>query len=176
MIQEAWLYERITYDLSPRVVNLQIISKEGGLLLKDNFEGGATWAYEVGSQSMVCPIIVEDLNQPRQMLVEVGTSTNYIVLTWIHLLLRNICICCLIFVWICLFSADALRRAWSISGNSWHCKRIGPDHLKRSSGKEERQNMGEVRSRGIYLIKNRATILCFHLRHNLKSWCSNTGK
>ncbi|XP_054812015.1 transcription factor LHW isoform X2 [Prosopis cineraria] len=48
----------------------KIINKEGGLLLKDNFEGGATWAYEVGSQSMVCPIIVEDLNPPRQMLVE----------------------------------------------------------------------------------------------------------
>lgn len=48
----------------------KIISKDGGLLLKDNFEGGATWAYEVGSQSMVCPIIVEDLNTPRQMLVE----------------------------------------------------------------------------------------------------------
>ncbi|KAL4578575.1 hypothetical protein LXL04_014700 [Taraxacum kok-saghyz] len=48
----------------------KIVSKEGGLLLKDNFEGGATWAYEVGSQSMVCPIIVEDLNTPRQMLVE----------------------------------------------------------------------------------------------------------
>jgi len=52
-------------------LNMQIVSKEGGLLLKDNFEGGATWAYEVGSQSMVCPIIVEDLNPPRQMLVEV---------------------------------------------------------------------------------------------------------
>ena len=50
---------------------MQITSKEGGLLLKDNTEGGATWAYEVGSQSMVCPIIVEDLNPPRQMLVEV---------------------------------------------------------------------------------------------------------
>ncbi|KAG8387426.1 hypothetical protein BUALT_Bualt02G0020200 [Buddleja alternifolia] len=48
----------------------KIVSKDGGLLLKDNFEGGATWAYEVGSQSTVCPIIVEDLNQPRQMLVE----------------------------------------------------------------------------------------------------------
>ncbi|KAL3828618.1 hypothetical protein ACJIZ3_017420 [Penstemon smallii] len=48
----------------------KIISKDGGLLLEDNFDGGATWAYEVGSQSMVCPIIVEDLNQPRQMLVE----------------------------------------------------------------------------------------------------------
>lgn len=48
----------------------KIISKEGGLLLKDNFEGGATWAFEVGSQSMVCPIIVEDLNPPRQLLVE----------------------------------------------------------------------------------------------------------
>ncbi|XP_068661399.1 transcription factor LHW-like [Aristolochia californica] len=45
-------------------------SKEGGLLMKDNFEGGATWAFEVGSQSMVCPIIVENLNGPRQMLVE----------------------------------------------------------------------------------------------------------
>lgn len=77
---------RITYDLFPHVANLQIISKEGGLLLKDNFEGGATWAYEVGSQSMVCPIIVEDLNQPRQMLVEVRTSINYEVLTlmWSH--------------------------------------------------------------------------------------------
>ena len=41
------------------------------MLLKDNFEGGATWAFEVGSQSMTCPIIVEDLNPPRQMLVEV---------------------------------------------------------------------------------------------------------
>lgn len=41
--------------------------------MKDNFEGGATWAFEVGSQSMVCPIIVEDLNPPRQMLVEVVT-------------------------------------------------------------------------------------------------------
>ncbi|KAJ0973343.1 hypothetical protein J5N97_021302 [Dioscorea zingiberensis] len=48
----------------------KIVNKEGGVLLKDNFEGGATWAFEVGSQSMVCPIIVEDLNPPRQMLVE----------------------------------------------------------------------------------------------------------
>lgn len=48
----------------------KMVSKDGGLLLRDNFEGGATWAYEVDSQSMVCPIIVEDLNSPRQMLVE----------------------------------------------------------------------------------------------------------
>lgn len=50
---------------------MQIINKDGGLILKDSFEGGATWAFEVGSQPMACPIIVEDLNQPRQMLVEV---------------------------------------------------------------------------------------------------------
>lgn len=48
----------------------KIISKDGGLLLENNFDGGATWAFEVGSQSMVCPIIVEDLSTPRQMLVE----------------------------------------------------------------------------------------------------------
>ena len=58
----------------------QILSKEGGLLLKDNFEGGATWAFEVGSQSMICPIIVEDLNPPRQMLVEVNILNHASVL------------------------------------------------------------------------------------------------
>ncbi|XP_057457481.1 transcription factor LHW-like [Lotus japonicus] len=47
----------------------KIISKEGGLLLEDIFEG-ATRAYELGSQSMFCPLIVEDLDPPRRMLVE----------------------------------------------------------------------------------------------------------
>lgn len=51
---------------------MQIIGKKDGLVLKDNFDGGATWAFEVGTQSMVCPIIVEDLNPPHQMLVEVS--------------------------------------------------------------------------------------------------------
>ncbi|XP_064942486.1 transcription factor LHW isoform X1 [Musa acuminata AAA Group] len=48
----------------------KISNKEGGLLLKDNFDGGATWAFEVGTQPTICPIVVEDLNPPRQMLVE----------------------------------------------------------------------------------------------------------
>lgn len=48
--------------------------------MKDNYEGGATWAYEVGSQSMVCPIIVEDLNQPRQMLVEVIMGACFLII------------------------------------------------------------------------------------------------
>lgn len=60
--------------------------KDGGVLLRDNFEGGVTWAYEVGSQSMVCPIIVEDLNSPRQMLVEVGKLSAGILS-----LIRNTC-------------------------------------------------------------------------------------
>ncbi|XP_071706436.1 transcription factor LHW isoform X2 [Rutidosis leptorrhynchoides] len=57
-------------DKLTQVRESKFVSKDGGLLLRDNFEGGATWAYEVGSQSMVCPIIVEDLDSPRQMLVE----------------------------------------------------------------------------------------------------------
>ncbi|XP_019164234.1 PREDICTED: transcription factor LHW-like isoform X2 [Ipomoea nil] len=57
-------------DKLKQIGELKIISTDGGLCLKDNFDGGATWAYEVGSQSMVCPIIIEDLNQPRQMLVK----------------------------------------------------------------------------------------------------------
>ncbi|KAB1215519.1 Transcription factor LHW [Morella rubra] len=52
----------------------KLIGQETGVVLKDNNmgggSGGTTWAFEVGSQTMVCPIIVEDLNPPGQMLVE----------------------------------------------------------------------------------------------------------
>ncbi|XP_008806930.2 transcription factor bHLH155-like isoform X2 [Phoenix dactylifera] len=52
----------------------KMIGEESGVVLKDNSNGGssggATWAYEVAGQTMVCPIIVEDLTPPGQMLVE----------------------------------------------------------------------------------------------------------
>ncbi|XP_062219887.1 uncharacterized protein LOC133919495 isoform X2 [Phragmites australis] len=61
----------------------KMISKDSGAVLNDNSNGvvlkddpsagsngGATWAYEVEGQTMVCPIIVEDLAPPGQMLVE----------------------------------------------------------------------------------------------------------
>ncbi|KAI3419037.1 BHLH domain-containing protein [Psidium guajava] len=57
-------------DKLKQIGGSKIINEEGRFLLKDNFERGATWAYEIGSQSMVHPIIVEDLNPPRQMIVE----------------------------------------------------------------------------------------------------------
>ncbi|KAK8550770.1 hypothetical protein V6N12_039459 [Hibiscus sabdariffa] len=46
------------------------LKQTGESKIKENFEGGATWAFEVGSLPIICPIIVEDLNPPRQMLVE----------------------------------------------------------------------------------------------------------
>ncbi|KAJ4766694.1 Transcription factor-related family protein [Rhynchospora pubera] len=55
---------------SGRPKEQQLVSEEGGVLLKDDSEGGATWAFEVGAQSMSCPIIVEDLDLPRQLLIE----------------------------------------------------------------------------------------------------------
>jgi len=61
----------------------KMISKDSSAVLNDNSSGvvlkddpsagsngGATWAYEVAGQTMVCPIIVEDLSPPGQMLVE----------------------------------------------------------------------------------------------------------
>ncbi|KAL9228621.1 hypothetical protein vseg_004177 [Gypsophila vaccaria] len=57
-------------DKLKQTVESKVNRKETGMMLKDNFEGGATWAFELGSQSMVCPIVVEDLNPPRQLLVE----------------------------------------------------------------------------------------------------------
>lgn len=54
----------------------KLIGQENGVVLRDNFvsngggSGGATWAFEVGAQTLVCPIIVEDINPPGQMLIE----------------------------------------------------------------------------------------------------------
>ncbi|XP_074560365.1 uncharacterized protein LOC141816492, partial [Curcuma longa] len=48
----------------------RITKEERGLLLKDNFVGGATWAFKIGSKFLTCPIIVQDINSPCQMLVE----------------------------------------------------------------------------------------------------------
>ncbi|KAF3434214.1 hypothetical protein FNV43_RR25317 [Rhamnella rubrinervis] len=56
----------------------KLISQDNGVVLKDNSSsgcngsggGGVTWAFEVGGQTMVCPIIVEDLSPPGQMLIE----------------------------------------------------------------------------------------------------------
>ncbi|GER39590.1 transcription factor-related [Striga asiatica] len=57
-------------DKLKQTAESKIISKDGGSHLRDN-TGGVTWAYEVGSQSTICPIIVEDISQqPHQMLVE----------------------------------------------------------------------------------------------------------
>lgn len=66
-------------SLIQRVFFNQILGSENGPLWKDYFEGGATWAFDVGSQSMTCPIIVEDLDRPRQMLVEVMACPLLIV-------------------------------------------------------------------------------------------------
>lgn len=48
----------------------KVLDKEGGMLATNNVEGGATWAFELGGSTVQCPLIVENLNQPRQMLVE----------------------------------------------------------------------------------------------------------
>lgn len=53
---------------------IKLIGEESGVVLKDNTNGGvggATWAYEVARQTMVCPILVEDVHPSGQMLVEV---------------------------------------------------------------------------------------------------------
>lgn len=48
-------------------------TKDNEVFNKHNFSsrgGGVTWACEYGDQSKVCPLLVEDLNSPGQMLIE----------------------------------------------------------------------------------------------------------
>jgi len=47
-----------------------VLDKDGSFLSKGNLESGASWAVELGGQTMGCPIIVENMNQPRQLLIE----------------------------------------------------------------------------------------------------------
>ncbi|CAJ2628317.1 unnamed protein product [Trifolium pratense] len=47
----------------------KLIDQENEVIPKDK-NHGATWAFEVANQTMVCPIIVEDMNPPGQMLIE----------------------------------------------------------------------------------------------------------
>lgn len=43
----------------------------------DPNNNGVTWACEVGNQTMICPLIVEDLSTPGQMLIEVKITRTY---------------------------------------------------------------------------------------------------
>ncbi|KAL5552458.1 hypothetical protein UlMin_002634 [Ulmus minor] len=62
--------DKLTHTSEPK-----LLDKENGVVLRDKAissggNTGVTWAFEVGSQTMVCPIIVEDLSTPGQMLIE----------------------------------------------------------------------------------------------------------
>lgn len=52
-----------------------LILQDNEMVQKDNSSsrgGGVTWACEFLDQSMVCPLLVEDLSNPGQMLIEVS--------------------------------------------------------------------------------------------------------
>nr|WCO08284.1 hypothetical protein [Suaeda aralocaspica] len=65
-------------DKLKQVDEPKLINQENSLIQKGsssvssvgNGRRNATWAYEVGSSNILCPIIVEDLNEPGQMLIE----------------------------------------------------------------------------------------------------------
>lgn len=62
----------LAHDLKHVCTFVQMIGEESGVVLKDSGGGvGTTWAFQLGGQTMVCPIVVEDTNPPGQMLVEV---------------------------------------------------------------------------------------------------------
>ncbi|CAJ1976353.1 unnamed protein product [Sphenostylis stenocarpa] len=53
----------------------KLVQQENEVVLKDRGVAdskscGITWAYEVAHQTMLCPIIVEDMSPPGQMLIE----------------------------------------------------------------------------------------------------------
>lgn len=47
-----------------------MLDKDGGFISKGNLESGASWAVELGHETMGCPIIVENMSQPREFFIE----------------------------------------------------------------------------------------------------------
>ncbi|CAA7403685.1 unnamed protein product [Spirodela intermedia] len=48
----------------------KMITEESGIILRDD-HGGATWAYEVAGQTIVCPASIQEVNPLGQMLIEI---------------------------------------------------------------------------------------------------------
>ena len=42
--------------------------------LKDGYKNGTSWAFEIGDELKVCPIVVEDLPYPGHLLIEVCSA------------------------------------------------------------------------------------------------------
>lgn len=65
----------------------------------DPNKSGVTWACELGNQ-MICPIRVENLSTPGQMLIEVKTIQQYDVFFCMYVAKfvdnfnHNVCLCC----------------------------------------------------------------------------------
>ncbi|KAF8388216.1 hypothetical protein HHK36_026882 [Tetracentron sinense] len=57
-------------DMLKKCAESKLHNKEIGLVGSCSRKHGSSWALEVGSQSKVCPIIVDNLNRSGQMLVE----------------------------------------------------------------------------------------------------------
>ncbi|XP_010535518.1 PREDICTED: transcription factor bHLH157-like [Tarenaya hassleriana] len=51
---------------------MQLVNQKGSSIEEQvaGERNGATWAFEVGDESVVCPIIVEDLNPPGHLQIE----------------------------------------------------------------------------------------------------------
>ncbi|KAK6646177.1 hypothetical protein PHAVU_L006001 [Phaseolus vulgaris] len=69
----------------------KLIEQENEVVLKDSGVAdskncGITWAYEVGHETMLCPIIVEDMSPPGQMLIEMLCEVQGIFLEIIDII------------------------------------------------------------------------------------------
>ncbi|KAH7299568.1 hypothetical protein KP509_24G018600 [Ceratopteris richardii] len=67
---DALLEKTIKHMLFLHSVTLHANQLKNTGEIKEDSDSGATWALDLGSGEKRCPIVVKDLNQPRQMLVE----------------------------------------------------------------------------------------------------------
>ena len=78
-------------------MDVKLIEQANGVILQDNSvedsNNCGTWSFEVAGQTLVCPIIVEDMVHPGQMLIEVRLEMRIYVYIYMMRLILIYCQC-----------------------------------------------------------------------------------
>lgn len=108
---------------------------------------GTSRAFELGSELQTSPIVVEDLEHPGHMLIEVCTLQFSLCKTSN----QNLCRLNLTQLWLPLNIADAMWWTWALPRNRPSYKTVGVDSVERCDGNPLKQLVGTFCCWGIFL-------------------------
>lgn len=130
---------------------MQVVDRKswGSSKMKNSSQNGTSWAFEFGDGLQSCPIVVEDLEYPGHMLIEVFAIILITKFTQLHYLDTNFF--SLISQPFFLPHADALQWTWTFLGDCPGDSKFGVHHLEGYNPLPFKQCLGSVYHRGNHI-------------------------